>query len=1036
MKLVLSLGFAALALQAQDARVTGVVQDTTGASVPDANLTLASQDRGVRRSVKTDAEGAYYFAIARPGNYKLTVRKEGFQTVSRTGIKLDVGQSARLDFTLQIGPVDQAITISADAPGVGTSRSDSPTVSTVIDRQFVEKLPLNGRSFQSLVALTPGVVLTKADFGEQGQFSVNGQRANANYFTVDGVSANIGVSAGLTLVQSASGSLPGLGATGGTNTLVSLESLQEFRVQTSGYAPEYGRMPGAQITMLTRSGTNDFHGSLFEFFRNNALDANDWFANQQSLPKPALRQSDFGGVLGGPVILPGIYDGKNRTFFFASYEGLRLRQPQVLATDVPSLSMRNLAGRSTLPFLDAFPVPNRPEGRFGFSQFVATYTDTSSLDATSSRLDHLTGSKVALFARYNHAPSNYTARLYALSNPTTTVVGTETATAGATVLFTPKLSSDLRLNYSFTTGESYSRLDNFGGAKPFDPSLFFPSSADPVNSFGGYFLQGGVNSSWYLGKNVANFQRQWNVVQTISYFAGAHQWKFGGDWRLPATTNRPRNYDLVVQFVGTFGAVFGQTAQTTVGAQEDITLYFPNLSLFAQDTWKASRRLTLTYGLRWEMNPAPYGSKQLCTYAGYENPRSLHVASAGTPLYETSYTSFAPRFGVAYQVGQSPGKEITVRAGFGLFYDLGAGIIGQSGAGFPYFRQRNFLTGTSFPVPEDIAAPPPFSLQPPTHSIYAAERGLRLPVTYQWNVHVDRALGGTNVVSIGSVGAAGRRLLRQEYFVNPNDNFTYAYLLRNRAFSDFHSLQAQFQRRLSSGLQTLVSYTWGKSLDNASTDSASHLIALQLDPNNDRGPSDFDIRQTLSAAFTYDFPRFRRQRDVISAAINNWALDGVFTARTATPVDVTFTRDLGFGLYEFRPDVIGLQPLYTEDPNLAGGRKLNYDAFEIQREFPGRQGTLGRNVLRGFGLQQFNLTVRREFPLVERARLQFRAEMFNVLNHPSFADPVGSLFSPQFGFSSRMLGRGLGRGGVNGGLNPLYQIGGPRSIQLALRIAF
>jgi hypothetical protein len=259
--------------------------------------------------------------------------------------------------------------------------------------------------------------------------------------------------------------------------------------------------------------------------------------------------------------------------------------------------------------------------------------------------------------------------------------------------------------------------------------------------------------------------------------------------------------------------------------------------------------------------------------------------------------------------------------------------------------------------------------------------------------------------------------------VNPNDDFIYAYLLTNRAFSDFHSMQAQFQRRLSPGVQALVSYTWAKSLDNASMDSASHLIAMQLDPRGDRGPSDFDIRHTLSAAVSWEMPwRF--------------ALDGVYLARTATPLDVMFARDLGFGLYNFRPDVGPGAPLYVDDPNSGGGRRYNFDAFEIQGGFPGRQGTLGRNVLRGFGLQQWNVTVRREYPFGEHARLQLRTEVFNALNHPSFADPVGSLFSPQFGYSTRMLGRSLGRGGVNGGLNPLYQIGGPRSVQLAVRVVF
>ena len=1001
---------------AQQAQVSGLVRDSSDALMPGVQITIVNQDTGLRRATRTNTAGLYAVAGIKPGTYKVTARQPGFQTVTRLDIKLDVAQSARVDFVLPISVIGESITVS-DGSAV-LARVDA-TVSTVINRQFVENLPMNGRSLQSLIALTPGVVMTKATFGEQGQFSVNGQRANANYFTLDGVSANIGVSAGLTLVQSSSGSLPGLGATGCTNSLVSVEALEEFRVQTSSYPAEYGRMPGAQVTMLTRSGTNKLHGVLFNYFRNDVLDANDWFANAERLPKPALRQNDFGGVLGGPI-------RKDRTFFFASYEGLRLRQPQVQATDVPTLDSRARAGRSTKKFLDAFPLPNRPDGRLGFAPFVASYTDSSSLNASSLRLDHLFGTRVSLFARYNHAPSNTVARLLSLNNPTTTVANTDTLTTGVTWMLSPKWTNELRFNHSYTTGESFSRLDNFGGARPLTPEEFFPANVDTANAFGGYTLSGGINSAWYLGKNVANSQRQWNVVEHLSYLQGAHHWKFGVDSRLLSTRNNPRAYDQFFTFIGTSGAVFGQTAQTAIGAQEDITVHVRNTSLFAQDTWKLHPRFTLSYGLRWELNPAPTGSKPLYTYILPADRRQIRPAAPGTPLYESDRRGFAPRLGAVWQVDPTPGKETTLRAGWGLFHDLGVGIIGQAAAGFPYFRQRIYVQGTSFPLPAELAKPPEFSLEPPIASLYGAQRQLRLPVTYQWNLTMERALGRSRVLSAGYVGAAGRKLLRQEYWVNPNDDITYAYLLRNRAFSDFHSLQAQFQQRLARGVQGLVSYTWGKSLDTNSNDSASNLIALQIAPQRDRGPSDFDIRHTLSAAWSWELP----------GLLKGFGLDGVVSMRTATPVDVTFYRDLGFGIYNLRPDVIQGQPLTIADPNVAGGRRFNYDAFEIPQEFPGRQGTLGRNVLRGFGLAQTNLTVRREFKIWEGLKLQMRAEMFNALNQPAFADPAGALLSPQFGYSTRMLGRSLGRGGVNGGLNPLYKIGGPRSVQLALRLVF
>lgn len=993
---------------AQTANLSGMVRDASQASVPGAHVVVRNQDTSTERTVTTAADGAYAVPFLAVGRYTLIVRATGFQEATRTDVKLDAGD-ARLDFSLVPGALEQSVTVSGESAVLDT---DAAGVGTLIDRQLIENMPLNGRSFQSLIALTPGVVMTKATFGEQGQFSVNGQRANANYFTIDGVSANVGVSAGLTLVQSSSGSLPGLAATGGTNTLVSVEALEEFRVETSGAAPEYGRMPGAQIVILTRAGTNQFHGALFDFFRNDAMDASDWFANANSLPKPELRQHDFGGVLGGPIL-------RDRTFFFVSYEGLRLRQPQVLTTDVPSLATRQSACALCKPFLDAFPLPNRSGGRVGFSPFVASYSDVSSLDAASLRLDHRFGTRLSVFGRYNYAPSQYTARLYMLSNPIDTTAGMQTATAGATLLVSPHIVDDIRLNWSRSTGASFARLDTFGGAVPFAPSLFFPSTVDPANAFGGYSLSGGVNSSFYIGKNVNNEQRQWNVTDSLSLAWGSHMFKFGGDWRSLSTLNNPRAYDLMAFFVATNGAANGEPSQVTIGAQERITVYFRNLSLYAQDTWKVSRRLTLTYGLRWEVNPPPSGSLPLYTFTGYQDQRQMKVAPAGTPLYATTYGNFAPRFGAAYQAGPAT----TLRASFGVFYDLGAGLTGQAASGFPYFRQNTLSPPISFPVPEARAQPLPFTLAPPIVSIYGAQSGLRLPLTYEWGLTAEHRLGASRQLSVSWVAAAGRHLLRQSYYVNPTPDIETAYLLTNAAFSDFESLQAQFQQRMRKGFLALVSYTLGKSLDNISNESDSNLEAAQLNPKNDRGPSDFDIRQTLSAGFTWSLP-------------HDWGVDGVVIARTATPVDVTYSRDVGFGLANLRPDLVYGVPLYAPDPNVAGGRGFNPDAFALPPGYPGRQGTLGRNVMRGFPLSQLNLTLRREFRLYESLKLQFRIEMFNALNHPAFADPTGSLFSTDFGVSTQMLGRSLGRGGANGGLNPLYQVGGPRSIQLALRMVF
>ena len=292
--------------------------------------------------------------------------------------------------------------MEGSAPLLNTSDA---TVSTLIGNQFVTNMPLNGRSFSTLINLTPGVVLSQSNFYDQGQFSVNGQRPDANYFTVDGVSANLGnVGNGtLNLVQSGAGQLPTTSAFGGMSNLVSLDALQEFRIQTSTFAPEYGRTPGGQVSVVTKSGTNEFHGTAFEYFRNNALDANNWFANNAGLQRAELRQNDFGGVLGGPIL-------KDKLFFFGSYEGLRVRQPRVANTYEPTLATLQSAPAVVQPLLNAFPKPNGKDLGNGTAQFLADYSDPSELNAGSIRIDYLASKKITIFGRYNDAPSNLDAR--------------------------------------------------------------------------------------------------------------------------------------------------------------------------------------------------------------------------------------------------------------------------------------------------------------------------------------------------------------------------------------------------------------------------------------------------------------------------------------------------------------------------------------------------------------------------------------------------------------------------------------------------
>src|ERR1700678_2515914 len=440
--------------QSPNGIINGLVLDPTGGAIAGAEVRIVNDATGVQYVGKTNDEGIYVVTNLPPGTYRLQVSKIGFKTLIKPDIILNVQDLLAINFTLPLGAASATITVVGGAPLMNT---ESAAVSTVVDRQFAENLPMNGRSFQTLIQLTPGVVLTANNQGAEGQFSVNGQRAASNYWMVDGVSANIGTGANFNAGNGAGGALGAFSVLGGTNSLVSVDAMQEFRIQTSSYAPEFGRTPGAQISIVTRSGTSQFHGAVFDYFRNDILDANDWFAAQNGLPKPEERQNDFGGTFSGPIL-------KDRTFFFFSYEGLRLRLPQVALDTVPDASFtpggttdsRENAIAAMRPYLNAFPLPNPTSPEIfvacipatdptcpasglkatGTAQLNASYSNAAGLDAYSLRIDHKLSNKWTLFGRYNYSPSDIIDRAGSAGDALSVVepdqVTTQTGTVGAT----------------------------------------------------------------------------------------------------------------------------------------------------------------------------------------------------------------------------------------------------------------------------------------------------------------------------------------------------------------------------------------------------------------------------------------------------------------------------------------------------------------------------------------------------------------------------------------------------------------------------
>ena len=1020
--------------QSSTATLSGTVEDQKGAIVAGASIALVNVAQGSQRLTTSNNEGRFVFPSLAPGQYSLTATRTGFAPVEVKNITLNVNDQVALRITLVVGGISQSVEVLEGASLI----NESAEVATVVDRQFVANLPLNGRSFQSLMTLTPGVVQTRVGSNDLGQFSVNGQRADTNYFTVDGVSANTAMSGSQNQGQTLAGTLPGLTVFGGTNNLVSVDALEEFKVLTSSYAAEFGRSPGAQVSIVTRSGTNDFHGAVFDYVRNDLFDANDWFTNRNHLAKPPLRQNDFGGVFHGPILLPRFgeggrqpwYNGRNRSFFFFSYEGLRLRQPQVISNaEVPSINLRQTALPQIQPYLNAFPVPNGNDLGNGLAQFSAGYSIPATLNATSIRIDQTLTSKLAVFGRYNYAPSETISRAQTqLSSPRTVGFKTRTITFGATYSPTPSANNDLRINYSENKAGAFLALDDFGGAVPVPDSALFPSFASPRDSQVTFTLSFGGRPELRVGSSTASVQRQWNVVDTFSVLLAQHQLKFGLDYRRLSPLFSLSRYFQQASFSNANAVRNASASLLGVMANRDAEPRFVNFSAFAQDTWRTSQHLTLTYGLRWEVNPAPRGAdgNDAYTATGVDNPATMTLAPQGTPLYNTRYFNLAPRFGIAYMLSRMPGRETVVRGGVGIFYDMGNA---QSAIGFtlPPFStgfRTPIPTNVPFPVSEAAAQPAAFP-NPPFNTVAAFDPDLKLPRTYQWNVAVEQSLGAAQTVTVSYVAAVGRDLISIRRFTNPNPTFLSVQIVGNEATSDYHALQLQFQRRLSHGLQALASYTWSHSLDDASSDVGVGL---------DHASSDFDLRHSFSSAITYDIPAPRSPLG--RAVLGNWSIDTIVRVQSATPVDLiarSFFNLLGENV-NVRPDVIAGQPLYVTDPKAPGGKLFNKAAFVIPPV--GRQGTLGRNVLRGFPLNQTDFSLRRRFGLSERVSLLFRADVFNLFNHPNFADPVNTLSSATFGQSTQTFGKGLGSGMFGSGLSPLYQIGGTRSVQFSFKAQF
>ena len=765
--------------------------------------------------------------------------------------------------------------------------------------------------------------------------------------------------------------------------------------------------------MTTRSGGNQFHGSLFEYFRNDKLDANDWFSNSAGLPRSSLRSNDYGASFGGPL-------WKNKTYFFAAFEGLDLLQPYTVLDSVPSSQFRQQAPPIVSEFMAANPTPNGPLSG-DLAQLTAAVTRHSELNSSSLRIDHNFSERAQFFIRGYSTPSSAQGSGASLFSEGQLNLGAHGVTAGLNAALSPRTLNDLRFGYSTATAR-YGIVPAFNTSSSANLWTILP----PVTpaSITNYQVQVYGLEPLVATSGDRHTQSQWNAVDTLTHIRGKHEWKLGGDFRLilPSLSTEP--YELFASFDSLSSLALGQISQLTINHQDPLSLEAKNVSLFVQDTWRVRPNLTLNLGLRWEWNPPMTGRNgdALQPVLNLQTPQLASLSAGNTPLWSDPVGNFAPRAGFAWRPAER--RNLVIRAGAGIYYDLGYGVAMSSlASSAPYFTSNTVYDTSIYNPAPGLLLP---NSNPPYAQGFAYQPGFHLTASFHWNAGVEQQIGRSAALSATYVNITGSGLLRREWLSNPNPTFNGVDVTTNDGFSGYRALQLQLRSRMETSLQYLVSFNWARSIDNVSKDSQLLPYGDAAAVAADTGYSDFDVRRSWNASVSYE-PKWSK----------GWGVESIVRSRSPFPINVVTGEDpfqFGTGNYVLRPNLVPGVPVWLANPNAPGGEVLNPAAFSIPSGYV--QGDLTRNSIRGFGFSQVDLAIRKQFHVTERAGLQLRVEVFNALNHANLSDPQASLSSPQFGESQSMLNTGLGTGGPANGLMPVYQIGGPRSLQISLRFSF
>ncbi|HEX4169192.1 MAG TPA: carboxypeptidase regulatory-like domain-containing protein [Bryobacteraceae bacterium] len=944
--------------QTDTGTILGVVSDSSGGAIPGAQVTIENQGTNLTEKVTTDTLGNFTSAPLAIGTYRVTVTAKGFGTKILTDLTLRVSDRMRLPVSLEPGQVQQTVEVSGQAPLVDTA---STTLGGVVTEQQVHDLPINGRSVASLLALVPGVELN----GSGNQLSIGGKGTFSNegglHFLLDGGDASRVDYDDMNNTY---------GSSAGRVSRASVDAVQEFRVYTDSYSAEYGQTQGGVINLITKSGTNAFHVSLFEYFRNEKLDARDYF-NPAPEYKPAYRLNQFGGTLGGPII-------RNKLFFFTDYEGVRQRSGSVLIAEVPTAAARATAVPVIQNAFTALPLPNgaisTADPRFAqytesVSNPLTENTGLIKVDWEASSLDHIT-------ARYN-----------ANQNVTDTYFGVATGQVqhapgmmqlgmvGYTRTITPNVVNEANVYYNRF------HVDPLASN---DPAVL----NSPIINFG---TGSGVGPGLF-NLHVANNSITW--LDNLTWVLGRHQLKMGGQI-IRNQPNKELGYQETVSYL-TFSDALANRAYS------DGTLGFPEIGIrntyaqfFLQDNFQANKKLSINMGVRYQYDTTPTESHG--RIANFDLVRG-QLDPEGTSILKAPALDFAPRFGIAYTPFDS-GKTV-FRAGFGIFYsDLNGGNLAQNlPSNVPGFGFNASVNSVQIPGLVGLPFPNLSDFSIPTTNFSAIVKNYQEAYSEKWNFNIQQAIGSTAMLQVGYNGIRGNHLQegidQNRLFPGgtgrPFPQYGSINMVTTGAVSDYNALQVTFRKRISYGLSFNANYTWSHSLDDAPGVFGSYQD--DHDAMMDYGNSDFDVRHNLEFDTSYQIPGVPRVPKVIGSG---WQLNVIGTIRSGFPYSVSCGCDpLQVGQSTARADLVpgvSITPVNFDVP----ANQLNLAAFTTPI---GHYGTLGRNALVGPGAVNFDTSLFKDFSLTERQKVQFRAEFFNIFNHPQFTNPNAALNNlPFFG---------------------------------------